>query len=636
MKYLYLLLFIPFVLIGQHNCITVSPKGAVKEALELELRRAASIRSNTRTTNSGTTCIPIKVHDVLNGANGGGVDRTALNRSIANLNYYFKPAGIEFYICGISTLNDGTYYDLAPTTEEGPLTTADPPVTNAFNMYLVNSIVGASGFAYYPANSLTSTTSFINKTIIDSYPNGTVVHEFGHLFFLYHTHEDTEKGASDPDAENVPRSGVNSNCTDHGDNLCDTHADPRGTYSGCSYTDTLTDINGEFYTPSLDNIMSYYPDACGGVKFTDGQYGRIMAALTSRQSHSAYTLNCPATSVTAASNLAATLNGNQVDLSWTDNANNELGYLIERSETSSSTGFESVVNGGVADGATGFTDYSVESNKTYYYRIKASNGNCNTYSNVATVSLGLIYCMPNYSNYCSGSIISNVTLNGNTSFNNSSLLGDCDMNTSYKDYSQTVSANVTAGNSFTMSVSKTGSNSRYIQIYADFNIDGDFEDLDEKLLEDNVTMGSTYTTNTISVPVTAHNGTGRIRVVLKNTSGTIANACDNIGYGETEDYALNISGGITGTAASLAVDQALKMIPNPSSGKTELNVWSGEDAVGIIRITSIQGNLQQVIERPVLYGDNSIELDLGGLQSGVYMVETIIGKTSRIGKLFKY
>lgn len=545
---------------GGHKCGTVSLPASEKISLEKMVTKIMAEQpvlqnqisgKNMKIANTGTSCIPIKVHDIRDGAGSGAVNMTLLNQDLANLNYHFQAANIEFYFCGtVSALNNDTHYDFL-SANESALLTAEPSVTNAFNLYLVNSIdagSGIAGYAYFPFNNLLSTVCIMDKNELALDDNGTIVHEYGHHFNLYHTHEGTENGNNDPAAENVPRSGAGSNCTTAGDLLCDTEADPRGTSSNCVYTGggvNTMDILGNPYTPPLDNIMSYYPNQCGGL-FTAGQSARIVAARTIRNGHSAYTLNCPATVVNAASGLAAVQSGSQVNLSWTDNAANELGYLVERSTTSAATGFSSVQMGGVAANATAFSDNTVASNTTYWYRIKASNGDCNTYSNVATVTTGLIYCVPTYVNNCSGATIDIFTFTGNTNINNNTT-GGCAA-PSYTDYSATISADVTAGTTYSFSVTKSTTNSRYVQLYIDFNRDGDFLDASETILPtgDTPVPNFTYTgTNAVTVPPTATNGTTRMRVILKNsTGGAITSACEtNMGFGEAEDYALNISGG---------------------------------------------------------------------------------------------
>jgi YVTN family beta-propeller protein len=73
----------------------------------------------------------------------------------------------------------------------------------------------------------------------------------------------------------------------------------------------------------------------------------------------------------APSGLAAVNNGNsEIDLTWTDNSSDELGFKIER-RFDTGTQYTQVATAG-AD-ATSFNDTGLEANKTYTYRVRAYN-----------------------------------------------------------------------------------------------------------------------------------------------------------------------------------------------------------------------------------------------------------------------
>ncbi|MGO9113898.1 MAG: fibronectin type III domain-containing protein [Thermoguttaceae bacterium] len=97
-----------------------------------------------------------------------------------------------------------------------------------------------------------------------------------------------------------------------------------------------------------------------------------------------YGLNAPPTTPPAApSNLAITgYSGSEVSLSWTNNANNESAFDIERS--TDGTTFTQIGTAGVDE--TSYVDTSVQPFTTYYYRVRASNIiGYSTYTNVVTV-----------------------------------------------------------------------------------------------------------------------------------------------------------------------------------------------------------------------------------------------------------
>jgi len=346
--------------------------------------------------NAGTTCIPMRIHIVTEDDGTGGVNMGDVNAGIANLNNFYKQAGIEFYIGAVNIIMNSGWYDF-DETEQAALTMANS-IYDAPNVYFVKEIsVGiagkACGYAFFPANTTSSLDIMMANECVINAPNGTFVHEFGHFFNLGHTHEGTENGNMDPMAENVARTGANANCSTNGDMLCDTQADPQGTNNAaCMFNNDGASPNDQFgmtYTPDINNIMSYYDDECGGI-FTPQQYARIINGLATRQSHTNYNLTGLApNTVNDPTDLTATLNmSNEVVLNWTDNAANEIGYLIERSSDAGAT-WTALIGGGVNMNITTYTDNSVVMGTNYQYRVKATNDDCNHYSEPASVDMGV-------------------------------------------------------------------------------------------------------------------------------------------------------------------------------------------------------------------------------------------------------
>ncbi len=341
--------------------------------------------------NNGMTQLPLRAH-IVNQSNGtGGLPLSDLNEALANLNNVYHEANIEWYLASVNYINNSTFYDFNQSQENS---LCNPNVIDdAVNVFFVNSINGGGicGYAYYPFNSDVSLRILMRNSCTSTYTNGTFVHEFGHHLSLPHTHNGTSNGNTHPDAEHVPRSGSQSNCTTDGDFICDTEADPTGPTSSCNYVGGGSDIYGNPYTPNEDNIMSYYSDACGG-NFTPGQYTQIGNGLTSRLAHSAYNIDgAPPMTVTNPSNLVITNNSTSMVLNWSDNASNEEGYLIERSEDGGTT-FKTLPFGGVAPNVTTFTDNDIQGSTVYQYRVKASNDDPDHYSNIATITSDNIIC----------------------------------------------------------------------------------------------------------------------------------------------------------------------------------------------------------------------------------------------------
>ena len=92
----------------------------------------------------------------------------------------------------------------------------------------------------------------------------------------------------------------------------------------------------------------------------------------------------PATAPAAPSNLAATaVSASQVNLTCTDNANNETGFVVQRSADGGKTWVTIATR--PAD-TTAYTDTSVSTGTTYYYRVFAFNDlGDSDFSNVVSV-----------------------------------------------------------------------------------------------------------------------------------------------------------------------------------------------------------------------------------------------------------
>jgi FtsP/CotA-like multicopper oxidase with cupredoxin domain len=100
---------------------------------------------------------------------------------------------------------------------------------------------------------------------------------------------------------------------------------------------------------------------------------------------SAYATVVQALPPAAPSELTATLNGAQVDLSWTDNATDETGFVVERSDNGG--GFAVIATLPGAD-IVSYSDTAVASGNLYEYQVAATNAfGQSGYSNIATIDM---------------------------------------------------------------------------------------------------------------------------------------------------------------------------------------------------------------------------------------------------------
>jgi hypothetical protein len=78
------------------------------------------------------------------------------------------------------------------------------------------------------------------------------------------------------------------------------------------------------------------------------------------------------------------VSSSQINLSWTDNSNNETGFKIERSKNNANN-FSQIAT--VGAGVVSYSNTGLARATTYFYRVRAYNAGGNSpYSNIATAT----------------------------------------------------------------------------------------------------------------------------------------------------------------------------------------------------------------------------------------------------------
>lgn len=223
---------------------------------------------------------------------------------------------------------------------------------------------------------------------------------------------------------------------------------------------------------------------------------------------------------------------NEVEVQWTDVANNEGGYLIERS-TDGIT-FEQIKF--VVANTVTFTDLTVTQTETYFYRVRATNtiGNSD-YSNTAIAHPR--YCAIDNIRYNAYAITTRVDLGDihNTSFNCfSGYYNHLDKTTAiFRGQTLDLSFAIDRCNITTDEIIGA-------TVYIDWNADGDFDDDGERVFQNLAIEGKGQFNVALTVPdVVSPGTTGRLRFRTdEDTYGGIG-PC---GYGEeTQDYTIKFS-----------------------------------------------------------------------------------------------
>lgn len=222
----------------------------------------------------------IQLHIVRRNDGSGGKDVADIRSEIEDfVNPYFADVDIEFVECNPELYHNSSEYFILGDGMEDPDVAGDAMsaaynVPNVINIYFVSDPDGACGWARFPWK-LPVDYIVIANSCADN--NSTLVHELGHYFGLYHTHE-TFNGTA---PESVTRNSGDGcwDCETDGDKLCDTPADPNlsstaNNFPDCSYFGVAMDECGVSYNPAIDNIMSYADKRCRTV-FTPQQLARM-------------------------------------------------------------------------------------------------------------------------------------------------------------------------------------------------------------------------------------------------------------------------------------------------------------------------------------------------------------------------
>ena len=177
--------------------------------------------------------------------------------------------------------------------------------------------------------------------------------------------------------------------------------------------------------------------------------------------------------------------------------------------------------------------------------ISVCDGQNSVLSVTATLPSGA-YCTPIYTTGCTfPDVVSNVTFAGINRTGGPTPLDACDALTA-TGYSNLASpqGNVVAGGTYPISVTTDGDDEN-LSVWIDYNRNGTFDATELVLQRLTVTVEPQTTTGNVTIPLTAFNGPTRMRVrCVYGTTFSAVNPCTSTTFGETEDYVINITGGV--------------------------------------------------------------------------------------------
>jgi serine protease len=162
------------------------------------------------------------------------------------------------------------------------------------------------------------------------------------------------------------------------------------------------------------------------------------------------------------------------------------------------------------------------------------------------------------------------------------------------------------------------------RVWIDLNQDGDFEDTGEQIAE--FPRFTATVSGSITIPLTAINGTTRLRVGMKYVgfSGTPSTACESFTGGEVEDYCVQIGNRIP--TQEIGKGDVFDVYPNPFTQFLTIKNKNKDSSMERIELFSLDGRVlfTKKIESNV---SDLVLSDLPPLSTGMYFlkIKTTIG-----------
>jgi hypothetical protein len=366
-------------------------------------------------TRGAVVYVPVCFHLVARTDGTGRVQEGRVLDMLAGWNQLYADNNIDmqFYIKYINYINSDQVHASSSTSLPANSKMDEVKKTDAVNIYLIDKIVDPDGkpgttLAYYSRNF--DWIVCINSEVSRS-KSSTMAHEAGHFFTLLHPFHGFECDPFSPTTtapcanafvscngatytvENVARTGVDANCANAGDFMCDTPADYnfgftrdsdwRNPTNPCVYNGIAKDPKCVTVDPNETLVMGYFIGCTdpGKGTFTGEQkaailkdYGTNPRRASIRSSFVPNTNDVSTTTLQLPSNGSTTTVFNAISFDWAD-VPNASGYILEISTFPSNfdIGRRFFINSATSQiqvNKSNIGEY-LTPNTTYYWRVRA-------------------------------------------------------------------------------------------------------------------------------------------------------------------------------------------------------------------------------------------------------------------------
>ena len=432
------LFFIPLSINAQQNpqrgvCGLAGQEAAAVRSSMFELRERYPNVAPLR----AVAYVPVWFHLV---AKADGTGRLGMNKLLDmvcewNRLYAVNNMEMQFYIKGINNIDNAALYD-NPRSFAGSLAINSNKKGDGMNVFMLNSAndpaqPNAKILGYYDPSSDIFIVRNDEATIGGA---ATIAHEAGHYFSLSHPFYGWETCPFKPTAdvpcapatvgcfgggtysvENVARSGIDKNCANAADGLCDTRPSYNLGFdfsgSNCNYVGLACDPKGVKIDPDESNIMDYFTGCA--LTFTAEQKAAVQRNYIQLASRAALRAGNIAPTITTLGTTtlvspaagATTTNFNNFTLNW-DAVAGATGYIVELAKVPTFADLRVMVatTNALNVNSTLLPGYLVASGQNYFWRVKAFN----SYVHCAAVTVR--------SNFVSGTLNATNEIAGVSSF----------------------------------------------------------------------------------------------------------------------------------------------------------------------------------------------------------------------------